>query len=184
MTSLLEETIAKTRIHVDTRHLKRLMLDEPLSKNVIETLVEKHQLINDGILEQELNYNREIKSKQTEIEEIKVELESLKKTLQLSQKRKAERMEYDVIAKDILQIQSREKSLYEIQKLNHEIQMLQNWTELHAASKESRKEKVAHIISMIHHTQDELAQEKVKQMELIQEKYSPTEEAEDALMEL
>jgi hypothetical protein len=101
---------------------------------------------------------------------VTAEIESLKLKLQESQQRKQHRLEYDAKAKSIVKLQSRLKNirypLYTIRYLiesnqasvEKEVQRLDTEYEILIASKEQRKKYVASTVSLIHETQDMIAE--------------------------
>lgn len=124
---------------------------------------------------------------ESQIQEAKADIETLKINLEIAQKRKLQKMEYDQLARSIKKHATREKSLKCVllvtdlvirhaARLNEEIRKLELQSELYTQTKEYRKSRVEALVLSMHAFQDEMLQEHARADQALQDRLAEVTE--------
>ncbi|KAM0746271.1 hypothetical protein T439DRAFT_329983 [Meredithblackwellia eburnea MCA 4105] len=177
------QELARTRVQNDTRPLKRIIkefyrLANPelkgdellaahetfiLSLEQLATGLAKTSRIQQVTEMEVLTYQREALSIEQQQEETTAKIEQLKMQLELAQRDRARRIQYDQMAREIRKMPDREQGQSSNNKLNEDIRLLKEEQDTYKGTWARRTEEFAGIVDSLTAMRDTIAEEKAEQ---------------------
>ncbi|OZJ05535.1 hypothetical protein BZG36_01927 [Bifiguratus adelaidae] len=177
-----EETSVKTRLSVDERPLRNLIkkfyswvnqLDNVTNEEAqtsldalflqllhYQILLKRQQALHDMNIQEVQNYSQENIRIEQESQEAKEAIVALQSELEKARKLRDNKMEYDKIAKDIMQLKTRKESLDTIQQLESDIKMLEKEKVTYKTLRQHREQQFYTLIGSVKALQKEIEEER------------------------
>ncbi|KAJ3032958.1 hypothetical protein HDU99_010866, partial [Rhizoclosmatium hyalinum] len=181
MDGLGEESIIKNKLAVDTQPLKRLIRKFQLLKAAVETsqsepicsqaldifltelsvystsVLTKQKQIQLMNTRQQSHFLSDLETVVSDIEETRADIEKLKQELEWEGLRRAEKLEYDAIAREVLEFASREETERNMATLQLEIASLEAEQQRLNQAFDFRKTLLHNVVSAVYTMKDAIS---------------------------
>ncbi|GAB5586265.1 hypothetical protein Unana1_01165 [Umbelopsis nana] len=177
-----DETIIRNRLAVEERPYKNLVMrykawthsiNNDKRENIehgyeailiqiaqYELAMKQHQLMHQMNEQEVKNYQEEVSKIASEIDDTQSHISKLKQDLERANEIRNNKLEYDRIAHDILQLESRDTYEKNIAQMRADIQMLQQEKAKQSAVFQNRKEQFGRLLAMVKELQTSISSER------------------------